>query len=165
MFVSDHALHNHCVAKADHPYCESCEITFGDEQALEQHTRDAAVHQGSRRKVPEHNPARPYCKSCKMTFGSDQALQQHTRDAPAHHFCEQCNRQFRDWDATCRHLAASSRHEWCFGCGEDFDDYEKLKKHCASVHARKGKRTECPLCDEEFGNPIDIGPHIERGCA
>jgi hypothetical protein len=35
-FVSDAALHDHCVMKADHPYCESCEIIFGDENALQQ---------------------------------------------------------------------------------------------------------------------------------
>jgi hypothetical protein len=35
-FVSDNALHNHCVAKADHPYCGPCGRLFGGQQALDQ---------------------------------------------------------------------------------------------------------------------------------
>ncbi|KAJ7141345.1 hypothetical protein C8R44DRAFT_763235 [Mycena epipterygia] len=165
-FGSDDALHNHCVKKADHPYCESCETIFDDEQALKQHTRDAAVHQDFERKVNKSKKNnRPCCNSCDLYFGTEQALQQHTRDAPAHRFCEPCRRQFTDWEDICKHLAASNHHEWCFACWEDFSSHEKLRRHCASVHVRKSQPTECPLCDEGFGDPIDIGPHIERGCA
>ncbi|KAF9032015.1 hypothetical protein BDZ89DRAFT_1236794 [Hymenopellis radicata] len=45
-FVSDNALHNHCSAKADHPYCDECERLFRHDQALQQHLANAAVHQG-----------------------------------------------------------------------------------------------------------------------
>ncbi|KAJ6594371.1 hypothetical protein B0H19DRAFT_59145 [Mycena capillaripes] len=165
-FVSDDALHAHCIHKADHPYCDSCEILFSDEKALQQHTRDAAVHQVRERKTSKHHKdVAPFCSTCNMAFRDEHALQQHTRDASAHHFCKQCDRQFGDFDAVCRHLAASSRHDWCFACWKDLGSEEKLKKHCASQHTGKGKRTECPLCDEEFGNPTAIGPHIKRGCA
>ncbi|KAJ7451786.1 hypothetical protein B0H11DRAFT_2075109 [Mycena galericulata] len=159
-FVSEDALHDHCVAKADHPYCESCERIFDNEQALQQHLRDAPVHRASDRLQKDLT----YCRSCDKQFVNEQALQQHMQDTSAHHFCKQCDRQFRSLEATYQHLAASSSHEWCFGCCRDFGAYEKLKKHCNSVHARKGKRTACPLCEEYFSDPIDIGPHIERGC-
>ncbi|KAJ7873864.1 hypothetical protein B0H14DRAFT_2343996, partial [Mycena olivaceomarginata] len=154
-FVSDAALHNHCVNKADHPYCESCEILFGDENALRQ--ANAAAHQVELQQVADRLPVdRPYCQTCDRNFKDGHALQQAG-------FCEPCNRQFPDWDAICQHLAASSRHDWCFACWKDLPSRGSLKKHCASVHTRSGKRTECPLCDEKFDNPAAIALHITQG--
>ncbi|KAJ7247852.1 hypothetical protein B0H12DRAFT_731863 [Mycena haematopus] len=164
-FASDAALHDHYANKADHPYCKSCERIFDDERALQQHTRDAAAHQFRGRKVAEHPKATLYyCQTCDRNFKHKQALQQHREDSSMHQFCAQCDRQFNDWQAICRHLAASSCHDWCFACWRDLDNRNKLKRHCAS-HTRNEEQWECPMCYEQFDNPIAIGPHITKGCA
>ncbi|KAJ6625752.1 hypothetical protein B0H10DRAFT_588698 [Mycena sp. CBHHK59/15] len=130
--------------------CDYCNQTFTSAGALHQHCMKRKDH--------------PYCESCQKNFGDEQALEQHIRDASVHQFCEPCDRQFSHRKAFCQHLAASSHHDWCFVCWKDFDGYAQLKKHCASSHLGKGKRAECPLCSDDFPNPVVIGPHIEMGC-
>ncbi|KAK7005904.1 hypothetical protein R3P38DRAFT_1723435 [Favolaschia claudopus] len=156
-FNSEMALENHCASKPDHPYCVACGIMFGDHHALQQHVRDAAVHQSQEEDTS-------YCQLCDKEFKDEHALQQHIENADVHLFCNECHRQFDDREAICQHLAASGRHFWCFPCWEDFGSYKKLESHCGSAHRGKGTQYECPLCDEGFRNPVAIADHIIQGC-
>ncbi|KAK6997087.1 hypothetical protein R3P38DRAFT_1942372 [Favolaschia claudopus] len=172
------ALENHCASKPDHPYCVACGIMFGDQHALQQasstpescilnkqtdfepnpiqHLRDAAVHQSQEEDTS-------YCQLCDREFKDAHALQQHIENADVHLFCKECQRQFDDREAICQHLAASGSHYWCFPCWKDFGSYKKLESHCGSAHSGRGKQYECPLCDEEFRNPVAIADHITQG--
>ncbi|KAF9031946.1 hypothetical protein BDZ89DRAFT_1063564 [Hymenopellis radicata] len=185
-FVSDNALHNHCSAKADHPYCDECERLFRDDQALQQHLANAAVHQGdSDEYESDESDEEVYCGRCDRYFGNASAFEQHRNTAAIHQgddyydseseeyesdnddddddpYCESCNRMFVHKEALYQHLSASSLHNWCFICSKDFRSPQALSQHDASrVH--KVADIKCPLCPRQFKSPSDIAGHIEAG--
>ncbi|KAF9032011.1 hypothetical protein BDZ89DRAFT_1037293 [Hymenopellis radicata] len=146
-FVSDNALHNHCSAKADHPYCDECERLFRHDQALQQHLANAAVHQGDSDEY-ESDESDEECIVAVATgiLGTQVPLSrfnQHRNTAAVHQgdydyeseeyepddddndddddpYCESCNRMFVHKEALYQHLSASSLHNWCFICSKDF---------------------------------------------
>ncbi|KAF8880006.1 hypothetical protein CPB85DRAFT_1341347 [Mucidula mucida] len=179
-FVSDNALHSHCSAKADHPYCDECERLFRNDQALQQHLANAAVHQGNYDEYEsDESDEEVYCGRCDRYFSSENALEQHRNTAAIHQedddeseeyesdhdddpYCASCNRMFGCKEALYQHLSASSLHNWCFICLKDFRSPEALSQHDASrVH--KAADIKCPLCPRLFKAPSDIAGHIEAG--
>ena len=55
------------------PLTMTCNRSFGNEEALEQHLRDSPVHSSSFD-----------CETCDRSFGSQDALEQHLRDSRVH---------------------------------------------------------------------------------
>lgn len=82
--------------------CETCDRSFGSNEALQQHLRDSPVH------------ATLYdCEICDRSFSSNEALQQHLRDSPVHtasYNCKECDRSFGSDGALQQHLRDSPAH-------------------------------------------------------
>ncbi|KAK7433888.1 hypothetical protein Landi51_13759 [Colletotrichum acutatum] len=148
--------------------CDTCDRSFGNEEALQQHIRDSPVHRPSydcgtcnrsfgndealqqhRRDSPVHRPSYD-CGTCNRSFGNDEALQQHRRDSPVHrpsYDCDNCNRSFGNEEALQQHLSDSPAHKPsydCNGCNRSFSTEEALQQHIrdSAIHQQS---TETPL--------------------
>ncbi|KIY65599.1 hypothetical protein CYLTODRAFT_437797 [Cylindrobasidium torrendii FP15055 ss-10] len=138
-FNSHSALHAHCVAKWDHPYCEDCERLFRTDKALEQHMDYASVHQDN-------------------SDNYESSEEKENEDD----YCYSCERQFVDAFALQQHLSTSGRHNWCFACAKDFSSPNALSQHNSSrVH--KAADMKCPMCPRLFKTPSGIAEHVEQG--
>ncbi|KAL3460881.1 hypothetical protein BJX64DRAFT_261998 [Aspergillus heterothallicus] len=106
-------------------WCELCSRSFGSQDALDQHVRDAPAH------VVSHK-----CNICDRSFRSPEALEQHVRNAPAHvlsHRCTVCERSFRSPEALDQHTQNSPRHAPSYSCGQcdrSFRSQDALDQHC-----------------------------------
>ncbi|KAK8913373.1 Zinc finger protein 358 [Metarhizium anisopliae] len=110
--------------------CIACDRSFGSEEALEQHLRDAPVH------APSFE-----CSTCDRSFGSEEALEQHLRDAPVHapsFECSACDRSFGSEEALEQHLRDAP------ACDRSFGSEEALAQHLRDSRAHT-QAAETPL--------------------
>jgi hypothetical protein len=127
--------------------CETCNRSFGSNQALQQHLRDSPFHrptfnsdeapQQHRRDsvIPIPTPTFS-CETCNKSFGSNQALQQHLRDSIIHqinHNCETCDISFRSDEALRQHLRDSRIHR-VEGQHQDIETEPKLFEMFPELH-------------------------------
>ena len=134
--------------------CTSCERSFGSDEALKQHCRDALAHSITFE-----------CEGCAKSFATEQSLEQHRRDAPAHKptfDCESCNRAFGSEEALEQHRRDAPAHKPtfdCESCDRAFGSAEALEKHLRDAPVHNKPLFECKPCDRAFGSEEALERH------
>ncbi|KAJ8085023.1 hypothetical protein PM082_003800 [Marasmius tenuissimus] len=125
-------------------YCERCERSFVNTNALEQHKRFSSAHWE--------------CGDCDKDFLTRERLQQHWADSPRHIYCDQCEwvvDDADDLDDLEDHYVLD--HHYCRNCEEFFDDEQELQRHFRN----SDNHHYCRKCDRFFSTKHGLKQHYE----
>ena len=84
------------------PFCNRCNRSFKNNNALSQHIADSDKHH--------------VCDDCNRDFAAYGALVQHYKNSPRHAYCNACDELFDDFDDLDDHYEED--HYWCSDCRE-----------------------------------------------
>ena len=111
-------------------WCDKCERSFVHEAALDQHLRDAYMHN--------------YCFVCQRDFSSHQALAQHKQNSYRHNICGGCGNDFVRADDLDDHIEEC--HWYCSRCTIFVDSEDMLEAH----YCQSSAHNYCGPCKREF---------------
>ena len=87
-------------------YCRSCDRSFVDRRALEQHWTDSYSHW--------------WCRRCDELFNTQEDLESHNRSSMAHWICPKCDIDYAYEEDLQEHYDENSNHNYCTTCSRDF---------------------------------------------
>jgi len=157
-------------------FCEACDRSFVNDQALQQHLRDSPVHKPtfSSNEAPQQRwrylivPKPTFdCKTCNNSFNSDEALQWHLQYSVVHNpafYCMTCRRLFRSHEALLYHLRNSIIHNsafYCETCDTYFGSEEAFQQHLQNSREHR-LSFYCDTCAQSFSTLEILHKHIQN---
>lgn len=115
-------------------YCDSCNRSFVDDDALGKHRNNSSRH--------------AYCGRCNRYLANPDALQQHLRDSSRHNNCDTCSIDFESEQGLDKHL--ETVHFRCSSCKVQLSDHGQLQQHDVDVH------NMCITCRGFFQNQTNL---------
>ncbi|GBP24915.1 Zinc finger protein 557 [Eumeta japonica] len=162
-------------------YCHKCDITFENQQAYEEHTRNSTLHvddqdcdlnnSGTKPKLLKpgkevHKPTPATCDQCGDRFATERACARHKKrvhESPARssgrYICEICGASISPCSIFQHQNTHTRAHVYpCATCGKVFKTPANRSRHLVTHTGEKP--FACRLCDKRFTQRNSVKLHV-----